>query len=156
MSSAEAKIKDYYDRGGRPLTIEEIERVYAEHPWLQVPKDIYVLDGDVRILHDGQYEGTVVGVTPTGEPLIILTPISNDETVIHETLHTYGLQETPTRFLAQIIARKRFALMPRQVKYDECDCGGACPTALQILSKYNIQPGDTSYPNIKHYYLVEE
>jgi len=148
MSSGRVKIAEYYQRGG-PLTIEEITQVFVAHPWLTPPKNVLVLDGDVRTT-----KGTAVGLTPPGESTIILTPISNKETVLHEWLHeSLGVGEIGARLLTPILMRKpNLGLMQKQVAYDICS---ECTTHPYLFERYGLEPEFAGYPQIRHYKLTE-
>jgi hypothetical protein len=152
MSSAQSKVEDYYARGGRALSMDEITQVINNHPWIPAPHDILVLDGDV--VTD---RGTAVGLNPSGERLIMLTPVSNGETVLHEDLHQgWGVGELGARVFSKILSRKNFAFFPRDVHYGQCSNCAQHPDLIQKqLASYGLQPAFPGYPNIKHYILVE-
>ncbi|MEM3800147.1 MAG: hypothetical protein QXH56_08655 [Thermoprotei archaeon] len=152
MSSAtgRTKVAAYYKRGGRPLTIEEIEHKLALHPFLPPPQHVIILDGDVRVA-----QRVAVGMTPAKQRVVVLTPIADDETVLHETLHSNGLKELGAQIMSRILTiREKLVLFPRRVRYEEC---GGCTTHITLLKQYGLQPEDGvwNYPKIKHYYLVE-
>jgi len=152
MSSAQAKVSDYYARGSRPLSLEEITEVANMHPWIPAPHDILMLDGDVVTR-----SGTAVGLNPAGERLIMLTPVSNGETVLHEDLHQgWGVGELGARVFSKILSRKNFALFPRNVHYEQCTGCASHPDLIQKqLAAYGLRPDFPGYPNIKHYVLTE-
>ena len=106
------------------LTIKDVERVFEEHPWLKPPKHIFLIPEDVEYK---TARGKVIfrGLQPSWRPdVIILTPRATEETVIHETLHTYGLGEEPVHRLAPKILQFRRvipAVLRRRVKYEKCN-----------------------------------
>lgn len=142
-----SKIANYYARGERPLTKEEIEEVYASHPWLPRPKHIIMLDGDVKVP-----EGTAIGLTPAGESVMILTPLSDQETILHESIHLLGLGEVAAYTLGPLLSRKRFSLIRRRPKYVERD---DTQEMLHFLAAhYGLRP-ETMYPEpkLRHWVL---
>jgi hypothetical protein len=141
------KVRDYYQRGGQAMSLQEITEVLETHPWLPRPKQIIVLDGDVQTK-----DGTAIGLTPPGESVIILTPISNQETLIHELVHKLGFGEMVTYPLSQLIARKNFALFRRPVTYQQTS---DISMAMEILQQHGIAPAFEGYPEIRHYVLAE-
>jgi hypothetical protein len=153
MSSAQEKVSDYYSRGERSLSLQEITDVVRNHPWIPAPHDILMLDGDVVT-----NRGTAVGLNPSGESLIMLTPVSNGETVLHEDLHQgLGVGELGARVFSKILSRKNFALFPRNVHYEVCSRCQEHPDLIQKqLASYGLTPGFPGYPDIKHYILVED
>jgi hypothetical protein len=143
------KVENYYRRGQRALTIEEVQRVFAEHPFLPRPKHIIILDGDVVT-----NEGTAVGLTPSGESVMILTPLSDEDTVVHEAIHQFGFGEFMTQLLAPIIERRRARIVQRIPQYQICN---SCNTHKILFEKYGIVP-ERIYPppNIRHYILLNQ
>jgi len=147
MSSARVKVGDYYARGDRAMSIEEVLRVFQTHPWIPIPKQLIILDGDV--VTKG---GTAVGLKPQRESLMILTPISNSETVLHEAVHGWGFGELATQVITKGLNLKKFSLFKRNVGFT------AQPdkaVAMQVLKQYGVESPDGTYPNIRHYYLQE-
>jgi len=141
------KIADYYARGERPLTREEVEEIYAAHPWLPRPKHIIMLDGDVKIPG-----GTAVGLTPAGESVMILTPLSDQETILHESIHLFGLGEVAAYTLGPLLYRKRFSLIRRKPEYVERN---DTREVMQFLAeRYGLHP-ETMYPEpkLRHWVL---
>jgi hypothetical protein len=127
--------------------MEEIEQVYATHPWLPRPKHIIMLDGDVQIPG-----ATAVGLTPSGESVMILTPLSDEDTVIHESIHLLGLGELAAYTLSPILSRKKFALLKRSTVYSErLDQDQVIPF---LAEHYGLRP-ESMYPppNIRHWVL---
>jgi len=105
------------------ITIQDVEKVFRNHPWLRPPKHVFFIPEDVE--YETAY-GKVLfrGLQPSWKPdVIILTPRATEETVIHETLHTYGLGEEPVHRLAPKILKFRKtipALIQRKVRYKKC------------------------------------
>jgi len=141
------KVANYYRRGGRPLSIEEIQQVLNEHPWIPAPKEVVILDGDVRT-----EKGVAVGLTPRGERLVILTPISDQETVLHELVHEgFGLGELPTQIVTRVLSMKP-TLFPRNVKYRQClECESHPEMIGKALEKLGIRPEFAGRPNVGVY-----
>jgi len=131
------------------LTIDDVERVLSEHPWLKPPKNIiYVLE-EVYTYHP-EY-GTLFfrGLQPNWlrDTIVIVAPLATEETVVHEVLHTYGLGETATHMLAPKLRIFREVFKPfikREIKYRECSY---CEEFKIIHTKFKDK--------IKHYVLVE-
>lgn len=143
------KIANYYARGERPLTIEDIERVYETHPWLPRPQHIVMLDGDV-LLPEG---ATAVGLTPAGESVMILTPLADEETVIHESIHLAGFGELAAYTLGPLLARKRFSLFRRRPVYSER--GDSHQVMRYLAERYGLRP-ESMYPppRLRHWVLT--
>lgn len=142
------KLANYYARGERPLTMEEVEKVYEVHPWLPRPQHIVMLDGDV-LLPEGS---TAIGLTPAGESVMILTPLSDEETVIHESIHLAGFGEPMAYTLGPLLARKRFSLFKRKPVYSERDDTQEVRTFL--AERYGLRP-ESMYPppQLRHWVL---
>jgi hypothetical protein len=102
------------------MSIEELERILAEHPWLPKPRYVYLVKARVY----GVVDGSVVvfkGAAPVSpRDRIALTADADDVTVVHEVLHTMGFGELGAHLLAPCIRAFRRAVPPlirREVKY---------------------------------------
>jgi len=94
------------------MDIKEIEAILEQHPFLKKPKYIYMIDDIVYERLDGL---TLLysGITPKWrKDLIALTKTANDETVVHEVLHTIGLGELGAHVLAPVLRRFRSIVPP--------------------------------------------
>lgn len=103
------------------LTIEEVERILAEHPFLPKPRYVYMVKSKVVGFVP---DGLVVefkGVTPRfARDRIALTVDADDVTVVHECLHLAGFGEPGAYALAGVVRRFRKLFPPlvkREVKY---------------------------------------
>lgn len=146
------KLEDYYARGQRALSVEEVSQVVSKHPFLRPPDHVFLLNGVIDAPH-----GTAIGYTPHGESVIVLTPLSNQETVLHELIHqSTGLGEAATQVLARILRRKeQFTLLRRPVQFAQCDQAGGCRSTQEILQQLRLQPV-TGRPGIEHLVLLDQ
>ena len=101
-----------------------VEDYFSKHPLLRPPKHVLVvLD---RIALDTLYKRLYFsGLQPFWLPdtIIVSWPLLRQDTLVHETLHTYGCGENCAWFLAPRIAafRKKFPpLIRRPVHYEIC------------------------------------
>lgn len=102
------------------LTIEEVEKIMAEHPFLPKPKYLYLIKAKVI----GIVDSTILefkGATPKQlRDRIAITADADDVTIVHECLHLAGFGELGAYVLAPIIRAFRKAFPPlikSEVKY---------------------------------------
>lgn len=131
------------------ITIEEVERVFETHPWIKPPKHIILVLEPVEMI-DKKY-GLLLfrGLQPSWrrDTIVLVAPLATEETVIHETLHTYGFGETVTHLFSKPLLNFRKTIPPiikRRVKYKECHY---CEEFKIVHTKYKDK--------MKHYVLVE-
>jgi|YelNatPaOPRAMG01_1025707.scaffolds.fasta_scaffold80212_2 hypothetical protein len=143
-------LEDYMERGG-PLTIERVEHVINSFAILPPPQNIVVLDGVIDV-----GKRIAIGAYPMLANYIILTPLSNEKTVLHEWIHYgLGLGEAVAYPLSERLYERyrRGLTIPRlrPVKYKQA----SEYSPQQLLSMLGL---DTSYitipPEIKHYRLI--
>lgn len=114
---------------------------------LDPPKDIFMLDGVIDVP-----PFTAIGATPGKRDLVVLTPLSDEKTLIHESIHmSTGLGEVATRIMTNIV-NLRAMLLPRtrEVRYFQCTgCGEDV-----LLQRLGLRPRDPSHkPQVVHYVL---
>lgn len=100
---------------------EDIERILAKYPFIKPPDQVYILNAPVAIL---QLKAIAKGLSPKGRDLVVLTPQADEETVLHETVHTYGFGEIAANIVPKVLMRLRSVLPPivrKQVVYEEID-----------------------------------
>ena len=143
------------------MDIHDIERLLSEYYVILPPEHILILDKPVV----GLKPAFVVyrGLQPSWRPdIIILTPLANEETVLHEILHTYGLGELGATYGAKILLIKhrileRFPLLRelrlriggKKVEYRLCY---GCPLCRDMWHTLLIHPPPGAKP--KHYIRV--
>ena len=140
-----SKVAEYYRRGRRALSEREIADVLSRLPRvLRMPKYVYVLDGVIEV------NGVAVGAYRVGRNYLILTPLSDQETVVHETLHVNGLGELLTyalsprlyRFIMSLPARRKVMLVEEEVTDED-------------IARLGVAPTDLLPPGIRKYRIIE-
>lgn len=159
------KLGNWEKRGRRSLTIEEIQGVFDRLPLIPVPREILMLDGVID-LEPGL---VAVGATPVRQPVMILTPLSDEETVVHEATHEIGFGEIGARALSPVLDfRRRFnmGLMRRQIQFKPAGpvSDDELKDRLRLISPLIMQECKMCYqmpgarrgvpPDIKHYRLM--
>ncbi|MEM4147347.1 MAG: hypothetical protein QXH41_06675 [Metallosphaera sp.] len=121
-------------------TIQDVEEVLSRHVMIRPPKNVIVVEDIVvdRIYKEnGKTRAILVnGATPPWlEDVIIVTPTGTQETVLHELLHTYGLDEVGAYTFSPILfnLRKQFSIRRRQVHYELCT---GCEQFKAVHTKY--------------------
>lgn len=144
-------VKDYVKRGG-PLTIEQIEHIINSLAILPPPQHIIMLDGII----DVERKRIAVGAYPMWANYIILTPLSNEKTVIHECLHhglkigerlAYPLSERLYERYIKGLTIPR--LVPIKYQIDNSYSSHELMSMIGLEAEYITIP-----PEIKHYRLV--
>jgi hypothetical protein len=134
------------------IDIEDVEEVLSK-TWLSPPKNVIFLDGIIDVPVDGI--AYAIGAQKFGEDLIVLTPLSTRETVLHETIHKTSkgiIGEFLTSILGKILIRKQIlSPVKKEVKYIKCQ---GCEYCRTILERLRLQPAFVGLPNIRHYRLV--
>jgi len=143
-------LEDYIKRGG-PLTIERVEHVINSFAILPPPKNVILLDGVIEV---GRRK-YAIGAYPMLANYIILTPLSNEKTVLHEWIHYgLGLGEIAAYTLSERLYERymRGLTVPRikPVKYEETR--EYAPE--QLLQLLGLEADVPTIPDIKHYRLV--
>ena len=130
------------------LTIRDVERVLAEHPWLKPPRNVIIVKEPIEMI-EGYRKIFFAGLTPSWKrDTIILSSLASPETIVHEIIHTYGLGETAAWTIAPKIRKFREKFPPlfkRKVKYVKCE---GCEEFRVLHEKYSDRA--------EHYVLVED
>jgi len=130
------------------VTKSDIERTLSKYPFLNPPDHVYVLDAPILV---PQLQAIAKGMEVSGTRSIFLTPLADEETVVHETIHTYGLGELATYPLAKILKRFRQVFPPivvkRKVEYEEREI------PVSELRKYGLREIPPKTKSIKLYVL---
>jgi len=108
------------------MTKEEIEETFSRIN-IPPPKHIYIINNGYITSRSvaPNLKTIVVGMHPIGEEDVVLTVASDKKNLIHESIHTMGINsEILTRLLTNIIYyRSQFRMMPplfsHQAKYKE-------------------------------------
>ena len=145
-------IQSYIERGGQPLTIERVEHIINSFAILPPPQNIIMLDGVI----DVESKRMAVGAYPIMANYIILTPLSNEKTVIHEWIH-YALKlgERLTYPLSERLYERymKGLTIPRiiPVKYEQAQTYSPheLMAMIGIEAEYITIP-----PEIRHYKLI--
>jgi hypothetical protein len=99
------------------MDIREVEEILSSFPVLRKPTHILFIQEPVYKNHTYVYRGA----TFLGSDVIALTPHANDETVVHEFLHTLGIGEFGAYKLAPILNKiRKFRILKIPVHYEEC------------------------------------
>lgn len=145
------------------LTIEDIERLLNEYYIIVPPDHIIILDKPVIGLKP--FLAVYKGLQPVWRPdIIILTPLADEETLIHEILHTYGFGEFIAYHGARILLIKnrllknfpllrelRLRILGRKVRYQLCN---GCELCTDIYRSLRLLPPPGSKP--RHYVKVSQ
>ena len=133
------KLQAWLARGRRPLSAEEIRAALERTPrFIPLPREIIVLDGVLEV--DGRI---AVGATPMKKEtgVLILTPLSDEETISHEMIHMLGLGEFAAYTLSPILFERMKRgiiprLFPRRVELQPM----APPSEAELFSRFTIVP----------------
>ena len=108
-----------------------VEEVYARHPWLRPPRHVLVILDEIVLDAPGA-RLRFSGLQPSWrrDTVIVSWPLLRRDTLVHETLHTYGCGERCAWLLAPRLAALRERRPPRvrrEVRYRVCRGGPGCP-----------------------------
>lgn len=128
---------------------QQLEEIFSKTFILRPPKNVIVLDKPATEIICNGGGCTLAffrGLQPTKSPdIIILTSLANSETVLHETWHTYGVDERgayPMGKLSDLIFKKVPRIRKREVKYQRCT---GCDV-VKDLDKLGIRSPPKSHP----------
>ncbi|MEM1865982.1 MAG: hypothetical protein QXD57_07125 [Ignisphaera sp.] len=94
------------------LTIQELEEIMSEHPFLPKPRFVYMVKGRVIGVFDG-YSVEIRGAAHKElKDRIAITSSATDVTVVHEMLHLAGVGEVGAYLLAPVIRAFRRVVKP--------------------------------------------
>ena len=108
-----------------------VEQEYEKHPWLRPAKHVLVVLDEI-VYQDLDRRLRFSGLQPSWrrDTIIISWPLLRPDTIVHETLHTYGCGEDCAWTLAPRIVefREKFPpLLRRKVEYEVCPGDASCP-----------------------------
>jgi hypothetical protein len=140
--------EDWAKRGYRPLSKEEIEQTLSKYPLLRTPRHIFILDG---VIHpESRLSATIIGMVPERDSTIVLTQVSNEENLIHETMHITGFGEILTKILSRIAILKPTSIIKKKVVYEQCQ---GCPLETELLARTRLEAPPGHEPKLIHYVL---
>lgn len=138
------------------ITKEKIEEIFSQTYVLRPPKNIIILDkpaSEIQCDNGGCTLSLFRGLQPVAFPdIIILTSLADGETVLHEVIHTYGIDELGAYPLGRIAMRingKIPKFRKRTVKYEKCS---GC-NVRKTLDKLGLVTPPNSHP--VHYVRLE-
>jgi len=106
------------------MEIEELEKILSLHPFLPKPKYIVEVD-ELLFASIENYIAIVKGATPKWRrDMIVVTPLSDHETVVHEVIHTLGFGELAAEIGGRVLSRLRNIIPPivnKNVSYELYD-----------------------------------
>lgn len=119
---------------------------------LPLPKEIITLDG---IMEVGDTGNVAVGATPRiGGSTVILSPIANEESLMHELEHTWGFGETAAYATAPMLTRRlQYGLLaqlrpPRQVNIEQ----GPPESIDELRGKFDMVPSGHFFQEMQEAY----
>jgi len=154
------------------IEIDEVENIISEMKQLPIigkairpPKEIIFLDGTLKPRSQLNEPIRIIGrahvasrFSDEGERLMIVTPASNEETVIHEVMHLSGIfNETLTQYATHLMQQRlslKRAINPisygHSVKYFE-----STMSETDVMRRLNITNPNPEPLRFK-YYILEE
>ena len=104
-----------------------VEETYSRHPWLRPARHVIVVLDEI-VHREADKVIRFSGLQPgwRKDVIIISYPLLRQDTIVHETLHTYGCGENCTWTIAPRLARLRTVFPPlikRSVSYRICSGG---------------------------------
>lgn len=100
------------------VTIKDVEYVLSRII-LPPPKHIYISEKPIKVVRQDE-RFSIMGFQKRGENMIVLTPYSTTENIIHETAHAFGFGEIGAQIIGKLGAL-RLQLFPniivRPIKY---------------------------------------
>lgn len=133
-----SKIDNWVARGKRPLSDAEIRSTLERLPrFIPMPREVIVLDG---VLEVG--DQIAVGANPqrTDPQTIILSPLADEETLVHEVLHTAGLGEMGAYAISPLLTRRvQNGIMPNMRPRRKVDMmQDTPPSSQELMSRFTI------------------
>lgn len=114
-----------------PLEVKRyVEDYFSRFPLIRPPKHILVLS-EPLVLETPEARLLFSGMQPSWRPdtIIVSWPLLRRDTLLHETLHTYGCGENCAWLIAPRLAmvrEKHPPLVRRKIKYRICNGGEGC------------------------------
>lgn len=121
------------------MTKEDIEDIFSHYFVIEPPKHVIVLNKDA-IKMDRDKIIFLKGFQPKDDPdIVFITPRGDDETAIHEAIHTMGFSELGARTLGRLFIMKYriLKLFPwisrrrRPVRYEETATCSKCSRFIE-------------------------
>ena len=137
------------------MDVKTVEEVLSK-TLLPPPKHVYISEKPIKVQrnHHGFW---IMGAQRRGQDMIILTPYSNVENIIHETAHSVGFGELGAQIIGKLGAlRQKYlpCIFRRQVKYRLAEEDVAHKLGLEEAKGYYIleEKPRTSF-QVKHFIL---
>jgi len=106
------------------VELEELEKILSLHPFLPKPKYIVKVD-ELLFASTENYIAIVKGATPMWRrDMIVVTPLADHETVVHEVIHTLGFGELAAEVGGRVLSKLRDIIPPivsERVSYELYD-----------------------------------
>ncbi|MEM0232596.1 MAG: hypothetical protein QXL22_01095 [Candidatus Nezhaarchaeales archaeon] len=134
------------------VTIEEVQDTLSR-TILPPPKHVYIAEKPIKVQRDGSF--WIMGAQKRGQDMIVLSPLSTRENIIHETLHSLGFGEVAAQILGKLISL-RISLFPnlfkKEVKYKLVEEDAAKRIGLEEKGSHYLLREKASY-QVRHFVL---
>jgi len=123
---------------------------------LPAPKHVYIAEKPVKVERDSE-SFWIMGAQKRGEDMIILSPYSTIENIIHETAHSVGFGEIGAQIIGKL-GSLRVQFMPciirKQVKYRLAEEDVAERLGLKEAgTHYTLREKSKTAYQVKHFIL---
>jgi len=135
------------------VTIREVEEIVGKS-LLPAPKHVYISEKPIQVQRDGRF--WIMGAQRRGEDMIILTPFSTVENVIHEMAHNAGFGEIGAQIIGKLGAIRQ-SLLPciirKQVRYRLAEGDAARELGLEETRGHYVLRETRASFQVKHFVL---
>jgi len=138
------------------VSIEKVQEVLSKS-FLPPPKHVYISEEPIQVRRDGSHFW-IMGAQKRGQDMIILSPYSTTENIIHETAHAFGFGELGAQVIGKLGALRQKILpciFRRKIKYSLKEQDVAEKLGLKKGAGYYIleeRKRRTAY-QVKHFVL---
>jgi hypothetical protein len=137
------------------VSIELVEEVLSKS-LLPAPKHVYIAEKPVKVERDHE-SFWIMGAQKRGEDMVILSPYSTIENIIHETAHSVGFGEIGAQIIGKL-GSLRVQFMPciirKQVKYRLAEEDVAKRLGLKEAgTHYTLREKSKTAYQVKHFIL---
>lgn len=136
------------------VSIEEVQEVLSR-TLLPPPRHVYISEKPVRVQRNS-HGFWIMGAQRKGQDMIILTPYSTVENIIHETAHSLGFGELGAQIIGKLGAlRMRLTpgLFRRQVRYRLHEEDAAEKLGLKEAGSHYLLEEKRAAFQVKHFVL---